>query len=96
MTRHYLFFPIFVLALTPNVCVADNPAVANAYDIMLAGQEISSGAQRIHEVALLEQRARAKGVDPTAPGIKTYVDAFRVRCHRSQGRLASFLMVSRL
>ena len=46
-----------------------------SYDMYLRGEEICSGAQRIDQVALLEQRLTAKKVDPAT--VKDYIDAFR-------------------
>ena len=48
---------------------------ANAYDFFIRGEEIMSGAQRIHDVELLEKRAKECGVG--YEGIKDYVDAFK-------------------
>lgn len=47
----------------------------NSYDLILRGEEISSGAQRIHDAAMLEKNAKEFGVDPKS--IKDYIDAFR-------------------
>ncbi|KEZ39226.1 Aspartate--tRNA ligase, cytoplasmic [Scedosporium apiospermum] len=55
----------------------ENPKVTNAYDFFMRGQEILSGGQRIHVPTELEARLRKKGIDPTSPGIKEYVDVFR-------------------
>ncbi|KAF7555418.1 hypothetical protein G7046_g6568 [Stylonectria norvegica] len=55
----------------------ENPKVTNAYDFFMRGQEILSGAQRIHLPDVLEARLRKKGIDPTSQGIKEYVDIFR-------------------
>lgn len=46
-----------------------------SFDMYLRGEEICSGAQRVHDVALLERRLAAKQVD--AASVKDYVDAFR-------------------
>lgn len=55
---------------------------SNSYDFHMRGQEILSGAQRIHDAGLLEARMRAvvPPVDPKSPGLKEYVDAFRAGC----------------
>ncbi|RNF09792.1 putative aspartyl-tRNA synthetase [Trypanosoma rangeli] len=45
------------------------------FDMYLRGEEICSGAQRIHDVTLLLQNMERFGVD--AAGVKDYVDAFR-------------------
>jgi aspartyl/asparaginyl-tRNA synthetase len=44
----------------------------------MRGEEILSGAQRIHEPKLLGEKMLAKGVDPGT--MKPYVDAFRMGC----------------
>ncbi|KAI9050278.1 hypothetical protein LZ554_005446 [Drepanopeziza brunnea f. sp. 'monogermtubi'] len=54
-----------------------DPRVTNAYDFMMRGQEILSGGQRLHLPAELEATIRAKGLDPSQPGIKEYVDVFK-------------------
>ncbi|KAH6847822.1 hypothetical protein B0I37DRAFT_375924 [Chaetomium sp. MPI-CAGE-AT-0009] len=55
----------------------DNPAVTNAFDFFMRGQEVLSGGQRIHHPVVLEDRIRAKGIDPSSPGIKEYLDIFK-------------------
>lgn len=50
---------------------------SNSYDLFMRGEEIVSGAQRIHDVELLKVRATAMlGADGIS-SIKDYVDAFR-------------------
>eukprot|EP01107_Rhizomastix_libera_P016102 TRINITY_DN650_c0_g1_i1.p1 TRINITY_DN650_c0_g1~~TRINITY_DN650_c0_g1_i1.p1 ORF type:complete len:572 (-),score=138.56 TRINITY_DN650_c0_g1_i1:73-1788(-) len=51
------------------------PGYSNSYDIFLRGQEISSGAQRIHDPELLTARASEKGVAPSS--IQAYIDSFK-------------------
>eukprot|EP01054_Gregarina_sp_Poly1_P000283 Gregarina_sp_Poly_1__282@NODE_106_length_14132_cov_144_167721_g93_i0_p3_GENE_NODE_106_length_14132_cov_144_167721_g93_i0NODE_106_length_14132_cov_144_167721_g93_i0_p3_ORF_typecomplete_len572_score102_81tRNAsynt_2/PF00152_20/3_2e02tRNAsynt_2/PF00152_20/2_6e99tRNA_anticodon/PF01336_25/2_9e09tRNAsynt_2d/PF01409_20/5_4tRNAsynt_2d/PF01409_20/0_092tRNA_anti_2/PF13742_6/0_14Mt_ATPsynt_D/PF05873_12/0_87Mt_ATPsynt_D/PF05873_12/5_4e02RRP14/PF15459_6/7_2_NODE_106_length_14132_cov_144_167721_g93_i072628977 len=54
-----------------------NPAderFSNSYDFFMRGEEILSGAQRIHDPALLAKRAAACGIDINT--IKDYIDAF--------------------
>jgi len=53
----------------------NHPDYTNSYDFFLRGEEIMSGAQRIHDPALLQQRAKEKGVG--IEGIKDYVNAFK-------------------
>ena len=43
---------------------------------MMRGQEILSGAQRVHDAATLEGRMKEAGIDPTA--MKSYLDAFKM------------------
>ena len=57
-----------------------NPALSNSYDFFMRGQEIMSGAQRIHELELLKEVMKSKGVDPEDKGFKDYEDAFRYGC----------------
>jgi len=44
----------------------------------MRGEEILSGAQRIHDPQLLCEKMRSKGVDPES--MKDYVNAFRMGC----------------
>ena len=44
----------------------------------MRGEEILSGAQRIHDPALLAEQMRAKGVDPAS--MESYLNAFRLGC----------------
>ncbi|KAH8062291.1 hypothetical protein JL722_3206 [Aureococcus anophagefferens] len=54
--------------------------LSNSYDFFLRGQEICSGAQRVHDPAMLEAALKAKGIDPGAedlsPSLKSYMTAF--------------------
>jgi len=49
---------------------------SNSYDMFIRGQEIVSGAQRIHDAELLSQRATECGVAPES--LKDYIDSFRL------------------
>lgn len=51
------------------------PEFSNSYDAIFRGQEIASGAQRVHDPELLEARCKEKEV-PTGP-LQSYIDAFR-------------------
>lgn len=42
----------------------------------MRGEEILSGAQRLHEPELLAERMRAVGINPE--DMKSYIDAFRL------------------
>ncbi len=50
---------------------------SNSYDLFMRGEEIVSGAQRIHDVELLKERARAMLGEEGMASIQSYVDAFR-------------------
>ncbi|GAB5361789.1 hypothetical protein AAMO2058_000742600 [Amorphochlora amoebiformis] len=52
-----------------------SPMYTNSYDIFLRGQEIASGAQRIHDRSVLAERIKEKGINETTLGF--YLDAFR-------------------
>jgi hypothetical protein len=43
---------------------------------MMRGEEILSGAQRVHDPNLLEQRMKEVGIDPAS--MRGYLDAFRL------------------
>jgi len=47
---------------------------SNSYDFFMRGEEIMSGAQRIHDPEMLKKSAIEHGVDPTT--IQGYLDAF--------------------
>ena len=53
----------------------DDAAYSNSYDFFIRGQEILSGAQRIHDPAFLAERALSKGVPPSS--IQDYIDCFK-------------------
>lgn len=67
----------FPLAIRPFYTMPDRdmPGYANAYDFFMRGEEIMSGAQRVHDPEMLTERARAHGVDPVS--VESYIDSFR-------------------
>ncbi|KAF2861457.1 aspartyl-tRNA synthetase [Piedraia hortae CBS 480.64] len=72
---------------TYNKTSDPNAGYSNSYDFFMRGQEIMSGAQRIHQADFLEKRMRehVTPVDPESPGLKDYVNAFRAGCPRHAG-----------
>ncbi|CAE7574898.1 Dars1, partial [Symbiodinium microadriaticum] len=54
----------YPLSVRPFYTMPDpkNPKVSNSYDVFIRGEEIVSGAQRIHDPTLLIERANALGV----------------------------------
>ena len=52
--------------------------LSNSYDFFMRGEEILSGAQRIHDAQLLMKEMRKKGIDPES--MKAYVDGFKMGC----------------
>ncbi|BFZ64666.1 aspartate--tRNA ligase dps1 [Saitoella coloradoensis] len=67
----------FPLAVRPFYTMPDpnDPEYSNSYDAFMRGQEILSGAQRIHDPAYLAQRIQEMGVDPST--LQDYIDAFK-------------------
>jgi len=66
-------FPVDVRPFYTMVDPKD-PRWTNAYDFFVRGEEITSGAQRIHDFKLLAEKAQAKGVELKT--IQPYIDAF--------------------
>jgi aspartyl/asparaginyl-tRNA synthetase len=52
-----------------------DPNYTNSYDFFMRGEEITSGAQRIHDPKLLAERAEAMGIPYDT--IKDYINAFK-------------------
>eukprot|EP00177_Eucheuma_denticulatum_P008208 GFKZ01014938.1.p1 GENE.GFKZ01014938.1~~GFKZ01014938.1.p1 ORF type:complete len:564 (-),score=95.90 GFKZ01014938.1:100-1791(-) len=69
----------FPSAIRPFYTMVDpvDPRYSNSYDLFMRGEEIVSGAQRIHDVELLTVRATAMLGEAGIASIKDYVDAFR-------------------
>ncbi|BHF58060.1 Aspartate--tRNA ligase, cytoplasmic [Sparganum proliferum] len=70
----------FPLAIRPFYTMPDphNKSYSNSYDFFMRGEEIMSGAQRIHEPEFLTERAKAHNIDIST--IKSYIDSFRYGC----------------
>jgi aspartyl-tRNA synthetase len=73
----FYFMDKYPLSVRPFYTMpdAENPKLSNSYDFFMRGQEILSGAQRIHEPNLLEERATAHGID--LKDIESYLQSFR-------------------
>jgi aspartyl-tRNA synthetase len=73
----FFFMDKYPLSVRPfyTMPCPENPQLSNSYDFFIRGQEILSGAQRIHDPDLLEARATAHGIG--LHDIKAYVDSFR-------------------
>ncbi|KAH7931067.1 aspartyl-tRNA synthetase [Leucogyrophana mollusca] len=76
----YFIIDKFPLELRPFYTMPDpeDPTLSNSYDFFMRGEEILSGAQRIHDPVFLAEQMRAKGVDPDS--MKGYLDGFRMGC----------------
>lgn len=72
----------FPLAVRPFYTMPDpeDPRYSNSYDFFMRGEEILSGAQRIHDPELLKERMTAHEVDYTMDGVNDYVEAFTYGC----------------
>jgi aspartyl-tRNA synthetase len=73
----FFFMDKYPLSVRPfyTMPCPENPKLSNSFDFFIRGQEILSGAQRIHDPDLLEQRASSWGIP--LDSIKAYVDSFR-------------------
>jgi len=69
----------FPLAVRPFYTMPDpeDPQYSNSYDFFMRGEEILSGAQRVHDSDFLAERISSLGIDPNTPGLEDYVNAFR-------------------
>ncbi|XP_003384922.2 PREDICTED: aspartate--tRNA ligase, cytoplasmic-like [Amphimedon queenslandica] len=67
----------YPLAVRPFYTMPDphSSIYSNSYDIFMRGEEIMSGAQRIHDPEFLTERATHHGID--LQKIKSYIDSFR-------------------
>ncbi|XP_044472368.1 aspartate--tRNA ligase 2, cytoplasmic-like [Mangifera indica] len=75
-TEFYILhrYPLAVRPFYTMPC-HDNPLYSNSFDVFIRGEEIISGAQRIHVPEFLAERAQACGIDVGT--ISTYIDSFR-------------------
>lgn len=55
---------------------ADDPNYSNSFDVFIRGEEIISGAQRVHDPELLTARATACGIPLDT--IQAYIDSFKL------------------
>uniref|UniRef100_A0A672YUW4 Aspartate--tRNA ligase, cytoplasmic n=1 Tax=Sphaeramia orbicularis TaxID=375764 RepID=A0A672YUW4_9TELE len=74
---HFYVLDKYPLAVRPFYTMPDpnNPKYSNSYDMFMRGEEILSGAQRIHDAQLLTERAQHHQID--LEKIKAYIDSFR-------------------
>lgn len=75
-TEFYILhrYPLAVRPFYTMPC-PDNEAYSNSFDVFIRGEEIISGAQRVHMPELLESRATSLGIDVKT--ISSYIDSFR-------------------
>jgi len=70
----------YPLAVRPFYTMPDpnDSRYSNSYDMFMRGEEILSGAQRIHDADLLTERALHHGIN--LDHIRAYIDAFKYGC----------------
>lgn len=66
----------FPQAVRPFYAMPEGDRHTRSFDLLLDGWEVTTGGQRIHDPALLEERLRAKGLDPSA--FEAYIETFRL------------------
>jgi len=66
-------YPINARPFYTMLCKED-PNWTNSYDIFMRGEEITSGAQRVHDIEMLKRRA--KECDIPVETLKDYVESF--------------------
>lgn len=76
-TRGFYFITRWPSAIKPFYAhpFEDEPKESRAFDLMYGEKEITSGAQRVHEVDLLISRLKDQGLDPAS--FDFYLQAFR-------------------
>jgi len=70
-------FPLAVRPFYTMPCPVDGK-YSNSYDMFMRGEEILSGAQRIHNTEFLIERAKHHGIELNT--IASYIDSFRYGC----------------
>ncbi|OMO61926.1 Aspartyl/Asparaginyl-tRNA synthetase, class IIb [Corchorus capsularis] len=75
-TEFYILhrYPLAVRPFYTMPCY-DDPLYSNSFDVFIRGEEIISGAQRVHVPDYLAERAQACGIDVNT--ISMYIDSFR-------------------
>jgi nondiscriminating aspartyl-tRNA synthetase len=71
----FYFITKYPLESKPFYTMPEKQKYSRGFDLECKGVEISSGSQRIHDVSLLEERLKAKGLDPK--DFEAYLKAFR-------------------
>ena len=75
----------FPLSVRPFYTMPDfeNIGYSNSYDFFMRGEEIMSGAQRVHDTNFLKERALAHGIDPKT--VLPYLEAFEYGAYPHAG-----------
>jgi len=74
----YFILDKFPLSIRPFYTMPDpsNSELSNSYDFFMRGEEILSGAQRIHDPDFLVERMKVAGIEPAS--MEGYLNAFRL------------------
>jgi aspartyl/asparaginyl-tRNA synthetase len=80
----FYFLTHYPIAARPFYTHLDpkNQRLTHSYDAFMRGQEIVSGAQRVHDPTMLVERMKSMDppLTPDSEGFRHYVDAFRMGC----------------
>lgn len=81
----YYILDKFPMSARPFYTMADpeNEDYTNSFDIMLRGQEILSGGQRIHDAKALEHQMRMNSIHPES--LDDYMEGFRLGTYPHAG-----------
>ncbi|GAA5994409.1 aspartate--tRNA ligase DPS1 [Rhodotorula paludigena] len=76
----YYIIDKFPLEIRPFYTMPDanDRKLSNSYDFFMRGEEILSGAQRVHEAPLLVERMKEVGINPD--DMQPYLEAFKLGC----------------
>lgn len=69
------FITKYPLDIKPFYTMPDQGNTSRGFDLEFKGRELVSGSQRIHNLDLLMQRLKKKGINPTP--LASYLEAFR-------------------
>ena len=73
----FIFITHYPVSKRPFYTMEDetDPGYTKSFDLLFRGVEITTGGQRVHDVAMLKSKAEAKGLDPEK--FAYYLQAFR-------------------
>ncbi len=73
----FIFITHYPVAKRPFYTYEDenDPGYTKSFDLLFRGVEITTGGQRVHDRTLLEEKIKAKGLDPA--NFSFYLQAFR-------------------
>ncbi|KAJ8903186.1 hypothetical protein NDN08_004296 [Rhodosorus marinus] len=73
----FFLMPRYPSAIRPFYTMPDpeDPRYSNSFDVFMRGEEILSGAQRVHDMKILEEKIKALGIEVET--VRDYIDAFK-------------------